>query len=319
MRSAYLKMTVASLLFGSYLVASKLILREVPIFTATFVRLASACLFLGVYVVLKRPGRVRPGRRDSVMLGLQALLGVFLFSVFAMYGVKFTGAIEAGVILGMVPVSISLVAMIFLGESISFRRRLGIALAVLGALSVNVLSSESGAGSSGSNVALGSFLLVSAVVCEAIFVTFGKFLARPIPPAALSLILSAAGALMFAVPAVLEYDWSMLAEVSWQSWALMIYTGIAINGVAVVLIYDAMDTVDTTVAAAFTALTPVSGAVLSVALLGEKFHPYHLGGMTLAAIGVFVVSTEPAGNKKRLARGQREVRASEPNDSLVCR
>ena len=39
MRSAYLKMTVATMLFGSYLVASKLILKEAPVFTATLVRL----------------------------------------------------------------------------------------------------------------------------------------------------------------------------------------------------------------------------------------------------------------------------------------
>src|SRR5687767_3031747 len=99
-RAPYLKMTVATVLLGSYLVASKLILREVPVFTATFIRLVSAALVLAVYVAVTRSaGRVRPGRRDSVVLFTQALLGVFLFSVFAMYGVTFTGAIEANVIL----------------------------------------------------------------------------------------------------------------------------------------------------------------------------------------------------------------------------
>ncbi|MFF4878763.1 DMT family transporter [Micromonospora sp. NPDC000668] len=292
MRAAYIKMTLATVLLGSYLVVSKLILREVPVFTATFIRLVTASLVLAVYVALKPPGRVRPGRRDRAVLFTQTLLGVFLFSVFAMYGVRLTGAIEAGVILGMVPISISMVGLLLLRESMSARRGGGIAVAVLGALSINVMSVQALDGPSGSHVAFGSLLLACAVVCEAVFLTFGKLLSRPVPPAALSLILSTVGAVMFAVPAAVEFDWAMITAISGQAWALMIYTGVAVNGVAVVLMYDSLDTVDTTVAAAFTALTPVSGAVLSVLLLGERLHLYHLTGMVLVVLGVFIVAKE---------------------------
>lgn len=139
------------------------------------------------------------------MLFAQTLLGVFLFSVFAMYGVKMTGAIEAGVLLGMVPISISLVAIVFLGERLTGRRGLGIALAVLGAVSINVMSG--GGRTAGAHAALGVLLLVCSVLCEAVFVTFGKLLKTPIAPARLSLILSVAGALMFLVPAGVESHW----------------------------------------------------------------------------------------------------------------
>jgi drug/metabolite transporter (DMT)-like permease len=303
-RAAHLKMTIATILLGSYLVASKQILREVPVFTATFVRLASAVLVLAIYVALRPPGPVRPGRRDSAVLLTQALLGVFLFSVFAMYGVRLTGAIEAGVILGMVPISISVVALLLLGESICARRGGGISLAVLGALSINVMSARASDGSAASHFVLGALLLVCAVVCEAVFMTFGKLLTRPIPPAALSLILSAAGALMFAVPAAIEFDWATITEISGQAWALMIYTGVAVNGVAVVLMYDSLDTVDTAVAAAFTAMTPVSGAILSVLFLGERLHPYHLTGMALVVIGVFIVAKDSSDRREQPVRGR---------------
>ncbi|MFJ7206322.1 DMT family transporter [Streptomyces sp. NPDC098789] len=306
MRAVHVKMTVATVLLGSYLVASKLILREVPVFTATFVRLVAAVVVLAVYVRLRPPERggarpARPGRRDAAVLFAQTLLGVFLFSVFAMYGVKFTGAIEAGVLLGMVPISISLVAVVFLGERLTGRRGLGIALAVLGAVSINVMSG--GGHAAGAHAALGVLLLVCSVLCEAVFVTFGKLLRTPIAPARLSLILSVAGALMFLVPAGFESHWgASLAGVAWQTWALMAYTGVAINGVAVVLMYDSLDSVDTTVVAAFTALTPVSGAVLSVLLLGEQLRAYHLVGMVLVVGGVFVVAKDkPAAQKGKEA------------------
>jgi len=293
MRAVHVKMIVATALLGSYLVASKLILREVPVFPATFVRLVTSSLVLGVYVRVKPPDPVRLGRRDGAVLIAQTVFGVFLFSVFAMYGVKLTGAIEAGVILGTVPVSISLVALVFLGESLTKRRAAGIAFAVLGAVSINVVNAGNPGVASGSHATLGALLMVCAVLCEAVFMTFGKLLTVPIPPARLSLILSVAGALLFAVPAAIEFDWSRMSQISWQTWVLMIYTGVAINGIAVVLMYDSMDTVDTTTAAAFTALTPVSGTFFSVILLGERLHLYHIVGMALVVIGVYIVARKP--------------------------
>ncbi|MFH9552066.1 DMT family transporter [Streptomyces sp. NPDC017435] len=292
MRGVHFKMVLATVLLGSYLVASKLILREVPVFTATFVRLATSSAVLGVYVGLKSPGRIRPSRRDSLVLMVQTIVGVFLFSVFAMYGVRFTGAIEAGVILGMVPVSVSVVALVLLRESLSRRRCVGIAFAVVGAVGINVLNAGSSSTPS-SHAALGALLLVCAVLCEAVFLTFGKLLTVAIEPVKLSLTLSVAGALLFAVPTAIEFDWHWISQVSWQTWALMVYTGVAVNGVAVVLMYDSMDTVDTTTAAAFTALTPVSGTILSMVFIGEPLHPYHVLGMALVVLGVFIVAKEP--------------------------
>ncbi|MFE2432243.1 DMT family transporter [Streptomyces sp. NPDC059373] len=294
MRAAYLKMTLATALLGSYLVASKIILREVPVFTATFVRLVSASVVLAVYVGAKYRGVrwERPSRRDGTVILAQSLLGVFLFSVFAMYGVKYTGAIESGVVLGMVPISMSFVALVFLKESMTSRRVMGIAVAVVGAVGINVLASRSSGGEAGSNVALGSLLLVCAVLCEAVFMTFGKLLTRPIPPAKLSLLLSVTGALLFLVPAGFEFHGVLHSHISWQTWALMVYTGVAINGLAVVLMYDSMDSVDVTVASAFTAMTPVSGAILSVLFIGEALHTYHVVGMLLVVTGVFIVARE---------------------------
>ncbi len=295
MRSAYLKMTVATVLLGSYLIASKIILREVPVFTATFVRLLSAAVVLFLIVAMTSPVMPRVGRRDGAILFAQALLGVFLFSIFAMYGVRLTGGIESGVIMSTVPIAMGLIALVFFKEKLTPARGFGILLAVGGASSINLMSAEGANGSVGSDVVLGSLLLLGAVMCEAVFLTFGKFLSQPIAPAKLSLILAVLGALMTAVPAAIELRnmggiGSSIGNISWQMWALMIYTGVAINGLAVVLMYDAMDHVDTMVASAFTALTPVSGTILAVLFLKEELHLYHTVGIILVVAGVFLVA-----------------------------
>lgn len=291
MHGVYLKMTVATVLFGSYLVASKLILQEAPVFTATLVRLVSAAVVLGLYVGLRRSGGwQRPGLKDCLLLGTQSVLGVFLFSIFAMTGASMTGGIESGAILSTVPIAMSFIAVVFFRESLSARLFFGIALSVAGAATISAMASRSENTGGHGNALIGSVLLCFAVVCEAVFLTFGKFLSRPIAPERLSLILAAIGVLLFIIPAGVEPRGLLHASYSWQTWALMVYTGVAINGVAAVLMYDSMNRVDTTVASAFTALTPVSGTLLSMLFLGETLRLHHVVGMGLVVGGVFIVA-----------------------------
>lgn len=291
MRFVYLKMMVATFLFGSYLVASKLVLKEAPVFTATLVRLVSAAIVLGLYVGMRRSsGWKRPGLRDCLLLTTQSALGVFMFSIFALLGVSMTGGIESGAILSTVPIAMSFIAIVFFGELVSIRRILGISLSVAGAASISMLAARAVEGGNG-NVLLGTLLLCCAVACEAVFLTFGKFLSQPIPPERLSLILAVIGAALFLVPAGLEQRGLFNASYSWQTWALMIYTGVAINGLAAVLMYDSIDKVDMTVVAAFTAMTPVSGTLLSMVFLGETLQVHHIVGMVCVVAGVFIVAT----------------------------
>jgi hypothetical protein len=79
MRTDYLKVLLATVLFGSFLVASKLIVREVPVFVATFVRLASAAVILGIYVRSRGIRLPRLSKRDVLVLVVQATLGMLAF------------------------------------------------------------------------------------------------------------------------------------------------------------------------------------------------------------------------------------------------
>lgn len=313
MKSPYLKMLLATLLFGSYLVVSKIILREVPVFTATFIRLASATAFILPMVLRRYKGTwVWPGKHDAAVLFTQSALGVFLFSIFAMQGVRLTGGIESGVILSLVPIAVSLISLLFLGERLQGTRMVGIVLAVAGAASISAFGN---AGSTASTSWLGMGLLMCAVLCEAVFLTFGKLLRTPLPPEKLSLILAVIGTALFAIPATLEPKGLLSnAHYSFSVWLLMIYTGIAINGLAAVLIYSSMEQVDTSVAAAFTALTPVSGTLLAIVFLHEALYLNHVVGMVLACSGVFIVATAGA-RKARAAASAVVVPITRPSTS----
>ena len=91
----YLQLALAMTIVGSSVVAAKMIAASLPVMLSSCLRFAIAAPVL-MLVLLLREGRPKlPARVDLLSLFLQALCGVFLFSVFLLYGVQYTGAIEA--------------------------------------------------------------------------------------------------------------------------------------------------------------------------------------------------------------------------------
>lgn len=85
--SAYLQMTLAMAIVGSSVVAGKLIVASFPV-----------------------------SKREWAILFLQALTGVFLFNIFLLYGVKFTGSVESGIITSTTPAMVGIISFLFLKE-----------------------------------------------------------------------------------------------------------------------------------------------------------------------------------------------------------
>ena len=163
----YLQLILAMTVVGSSVVAGKMMAASLPVMLSSFLRfaMASPVLFLLLYL---REGRPRlPSRADLVTVFLQAFTGVFLFSIFLLFGVQRTGAIEAGLVTGTLPAVTAIRAALMLRERLSRRQMLGIAATVAGAMLLNVHGGEPAA--STSSTWPGFLLVLAAVVCEALF------------------------------------------------------------------------------------------------------------------------------------------------------
>lgn len=290
-KTAYIQMTLAMLLIGSLFVASKVIVQSFPVFTASFLRQFLAFLFLVGMVLYQQSSIPKVSRRDAWVLFAQGFIGIFMFSLFVLYGLKHTSSLNANIITSMTPLSMMGIAVLLLGERLTMRRVCALVLALLGTLLINVLSGREMSALGGS-VWLGNALLVGAVIAEGVFFGFGKLLSRPMSATWLSLILTAIGSALFlplAIYDVLTFDFS---SVPWLVWLLVLYTGIGVTAVGVILMNLGMKHVSTSSASIFTALMPVSGVVLSVLCLHETFYWYHALGMGLTLLAVALVMFE---------------------------
>ena len=97
-------LTVAFILAGSSVVVARYVSGNLQLFTITFMSLAFASITALIFRGKSIFSTIRKlSKRHWIILFLQALFGIFLFRVFLTFGLKYTSAIEAGIVIGTTP------------------------------------------------------------------------------------------------------------------------------------------------------------------------------------------------------------------------
>ena len=286
------------LVVGLCVTAGKAATEHLPVVALAGVRCTAAALAL--WPLARREGAVPPmtgaERRD---LALQALFGVFGFTLLMLGGVRYTGATEAGLIAATMPLAILVLALPLLGEGLSVRAVRAAAFAALGIALVSGVR-DAGMVPDGAAVPvssalwLGNALVVGAVACEALYTIFAKRLAGRLPPATMALRLNLVGLLMFA-PLLAFQPWGDLARnVPPAIWALGALYGVGTSAVALVLWYRGTRAVSAGTAGLFTVFLPVGAAASAVLFLGEAIAMRHVAGGLVIAFAL-VIGLAPRG------------------------
>jgi drug/metabolite transporter (DMT)-like permease len=297
---AYLELTLAMIIVGSSVVVGKLVVASFPVFLANGLRfgIASVCL---VALLLKAERRIPVGnRKDLLILFWQAFTGVFLFGLLLLYGLKYTSASESGIITSTTPAVIGLISFFFLKERPTWTKSAGIALAVLGVLTINMLARPVSAGS-GDRRLLGNLLVFGAVIGEALFTILGKVVSGRVSPLAIATLLSLLGFLMFLPFAVYEglaFDFS---TVSAADWLPILYYGTIVTVGAYILWYRGVAQVPASTAAVFTGVLPIAAVLLSHLVLGERLAWAHLLGVACVLLAIGLIAWPVSAQRRREA------------------
>jgi drug/metabolite transporter (DMT)-like permease len=281
--TAYLYLAAAFVIVGSSVVAGKTMTENLPVFLASTLRFAIAALVLLAVHARLLGLRVQLTRAEASTLAWQSLAGSFLFSVFLLYGLRATGAIEAGILMAMLPALAALAGWIFLGGRLTPQARDAAALAAGGMIALNL--GEEG----GESTFLGLVLVFAAVVCEAMFAVLGTRLRR-LSPLTIATAMSVLGFLYFLPFGIYEglsFDWSS-AELA--DWLVVVYFALGVTVIAFALVTAGLARVEPRVAGAFTALVPLSAAVLAWIFRGEAVTAVHLLGGVLVLAGLVVIT-----------------------------
>ncbi|PAD69862.1 EamA family transporter [Bacillus sp. 7586-K] len=281
---ASVKVILAMIIVGSSVVAGKLLAQSFPVFLASELRFLVATIIM-IPILIRIEGFPSIQKREMLILFLQGLFGVFLYSIFMLYGLTFTTAIEAGIITSTIPAVTGGLAFLFLKERLTKSVSVGILLAVLGTLIINVVGSASDI-ERGSSPIFGNLLIFGAVICEALFIILGKFVSQRVSPLAISTIVSVLGTILFLPLSLYEGAKFNFEGVTMAEWGLILYFGIVVTVIAFILMYQGVSKVPASTVGVLTGVLPISSVLLSVLILGEKISFFHFIGIsfTLTAI-----------------------------------
>lgn len=295
------QVALAMAIVGSSIAVGKIISAEMPVFLASFLRFAVASLFI-LPLNHVMAGRLQlPTRRESMLLGMQALFGVFLFSVCLIMGLKRTSAVNAGVILGMLPAVTALLSVLILRERLNLRYLIGIGFSVFGAV---LLESRSGQLSGLDAGVIGMLLILGAVACEALFGVIGKLSGVTLPAITITTWITLIGVALFAPFAAFEAWHFDFGAVSLKTWLLLLYYAVVVTVIGFSLFYLGLSKVSAAAAGVHMAWAPLSAMLIAVVFLGEPFGLPDLLSAASVLAAVIIISLPEKRHEVLAATGQ---------------
>lgn len=243
--------------------------------------------FAGIALVLVwflRPIPKNLGTLFLIAMGIGAVHFAFLFMGLA------NAEASAVSVVGQLGVPFStLMSMAFLGETVGWRRGLGIMLAFAGAILIAV---------DPSTFDLSYGLLY--VVFAALVASGASILMKRMPSISAMQMQAWIGlfsfAPLFAVSGLIEGDqngWNAFVEGGWLVWAATVFAVLGVSVFGHGGFYTLIKKYDVSLLSPLTLMTPIWGVVLSIVLLGEVLTLQLVVGAAISLGGVFVILIRP--------------------------
>ncbi|MGD9850344.1 MAG: DMT family transporter [Nitrospirales bacterium] len=302
--ASYLSLTCAAMVWGGSVVAQKVALGPFsPVETSVFRGLGALAILIplwlwteGAFVFSKQDWKT------FFVLGL----GVLGNHLLILFGLQFIGAGAAGVIIGASPAITAFLSSLIL-KDISLRVIwVGCLVSFVGVL---FITGRSGIEGVGSNPLLGGGLVLSGLVCWALY-TIGcrRTMERFSPLAVTWMTLSVS--LIFEVPLLLinhKVLESGLEVVPLSGWVALLYVMVFATAVGQQAWLYGVEGVGPSRAGIFGNLIPVSALLFSFMILGEPVGFRELTGIGLIVFGVWLVDRQSREELGRITPPQVEI------------
>lgn len=279
----YLVLMLQSLIASGTHVVAKSVVRDVDPFTLTTIRSLIASIVIASVLIV---GRRMPAIRweDYGRFFWLALIAIPINQFLFLYAMRYTTASNAALLYATTPAIVLVLSRVFLGERITARKVVGVALAFTGVIVVMF-----GRGVSASmEYVYGNVIMFVAVLSWGFYTVFGRPLIVRYGAVETSSVTLLLGACIFApigIPPALRFAYGALTTADWMQ---ILYLGIVTSVFSYWLWYYALSCIEAGKAALFANLQPVLTAILAVSLLGQDLTVAFLVGGTITIAGVAV-------------------------------
>jgi DME family drug/metabolite transporter len=251
----------------------------------SFWRAAIAGLLFALHAAIR--GRLRIARHDLPAVGAFALLGVTVFYWSYFRAVELGGAALAAILLYTAPAWVALAAALWLGERLTARKSIAVALTLAGIALVAFGSGSgrsSGAGAVATRLPALAWGLLSGLAYAGYYLFGKRYFGRYEASTLFAYALPVGAALL--LPAV------SFAQKSSHEWLVLVFLAVVPTYGAYLLYSFGLGRIEATRAATVATLEPVAAAALAYVVWGEALRGIGYVGAALVLAGVLVVATE---------------------------
>lgn len=283
----YILLALASLFWSGNHVMGRAIAGHVPPFAISTIRWAVPALLVLPFA-LPHLRRDWPAIRAhwGILLFL-ILTGSAVFGVLQYVGLKYTTAINMGVLNSFAPVLIAIAGAVLFGDRLSVLQAIGVAISLAGVLLI--VAKAQLASLIGLDLNIGDLIILFNMSLWGIY--SASIRKRPkIHWLSFTFLLAAISAMTTAPFFAWEHLSGDQLKPTLLTIASLCYASIFPTLIAMVFWNQGIDAVGANRAGAMMHLVAIYGAVLSWLLLGESLHPYHAVGFVLILLGVWLTA-----------------------------
>lgn len=289
MLAAYAMLASSMALVGANVPVAKLLAEALPIPLIACLRCLLATLVLWPLMRLVDRPALMPSRALLGNLFWQAAFGTALYNAGLLAGLRFTSALEGGLVLATLPAVVAIGSALWLGERLSARGWAAAGLAAIGIAAINAVR----AGVEGEGSLLGNALVFAGVVGEAVYVLLAKRIAGRVRVLTASFWMQLFSVLQLIPFAVASLPWLAEGGLRGDIVVLLVLHSLTASVLCLLLWYGGLRRAPASVAGVFTAFLPATAAVVGVLVLGERFTLAHGVGLALM-LGSILLATWPS-------------------------
>jgi len=287
LRSAYIKLVLCALFWGATFIAGRIAVQAMPPLTVATGRFVLASLLLLVIAYRVEGGLPKLSYKQLWVTLLLGLTGVAFYNVFFFGALERMPAGKTALLVALSPIMTAVTVALILKEKLGPYRWGGIALALIGTLTIvtkgDILGASQGLLQS---FGWGELLMLGAIVSWVSYTVISRFALRGLSPIAATTYASLWGALVLGLAALTEIDALRPEMLNWSNFFTIFYLGTFGSAIAFIWYNEGVKMIGPARTVVFTNLVPVFGLLLGYLILDEPIYLSMVIGGAIVIAGV---------------------------------
>ncbi|SMC50688.1 DMT family transporter [Sporomusa malonica] len=283
---ANIMMFVTIVFWGISFISIKIAVEEVPPVTMALLRFVIASVMLWVLLKKIEPD-TKIEKADIPKMILAGCLGITLYFYFENIGVKLTTAVNASLIVTIVPIIAIALDVVFFGAPVSPYKLAGIVIAVGGTYLSVTANGELDFNSANF---IGNLLVVGAMLAWVFYTLVNKSLQNKYSGLYMTTYQTIIGTVFLLPLSLTEYsEWQVFSLTAlWHILFLAIFCSV----ICYLLYMYALKHLDVAITTLYLNLVPVVGVMGGYFILGESVLPIQLVGGLLTLLAIVIINFE---------------------------